>query len=62
MYHLDPVGRYVPSSLDVSRAAAERHAITSALRDRDRDRMPARPLSRLHRPHTWVKVLVARLS
>jgi hypothetical protein len=33
MYHLDPVGRLVPSSLDVSRAASARHAHVAALRE-----------------------------
>ena len=33
MSHLDPVGRLAPSSLDVSRAAAVRHAHVSALHE-----------------------------
>lgn len=32
MHHLDPVGRFAPSSLDLSRAAAERHAHLAAAR------------------------------
>ena len=32
MSHLDPVGRYVTDTLDLSRAAATRHAHVSALR------------------------------
>lgn len=32
MYQLDPTGRLAPSSLDVSRAAAIRHAHLSILR------------------------------
>ena len=50
MHHLDPVGRYVPSSLDVSRAAAERHPVLSALRERDLARTP--PVARLPPPAT----------
>jgi hypothetical protein len=58
MYHLDPVGRFVPSSLDVSRAAAERHALTQAMRERDD--APTRPLrtARRRRPQEWLRVMV----
>ena len=34
MNHLDPVGRYLPSSLDVSRAAARRHELLAGVRAR----------------------------
>jgi hypothetical protein len=58
MHRLDPVGRFTPSSLDVSRAAAVRHAHLSALREpygRTRDDSP--------RPRrAWFHVVVARLS
>lgn len=61
MHHLDTVGRYVPSSLDVSRAAAERHRVLSALRERDP--APTPPVAGLrHRPRAWVHLVVARLS
>jgi hypothetical protein len=60
LHHLDPVGRFVPSSLDVSRAAAERHAITTAVRERGE--MQCRYLDRLRRPRDRFRALVARLS
>ena len=56
---------YVPSSLDVSRAAAERHAITSALQERGRPRTalpnprPAATLASAHgepSPNRWRSV------
>jgi hypothetical protein len=58
MYHLDPVGRFVPSSLDVSRAAAERHALIQAIRERDD--APTHPLRtvRRRRPQEWLRALV----
>ena len=44
MHQLDPVGRFAPSSLDLSRAAAERHAHLAALREgRPRVRLAPRP-------------------
>ena len=58
MYHLDPFGRLNPSSLDLSRAAAERHAHLQAIRERDD--APTHPLraARRRRPQEWLRALV----
>lgn len=58
MKHLDAVGRLAPSSLDVSRAAAARHAHLSALR-------APHGLPRADSPRPdrgWFHVVIARLS
>jgi hypothetical protein len=60
LHHLDPVGRFVPSSLDVSRAAAERHAIKAAVRERGRTR--CRYLDPIRRPRDRFRALVAGLA
>ena len=58
MYKLDPVGRLMPSSLDVSRAAAERHDHLEGLRRfSERSPRPARRDRRL-RPPEWLRILV----
>ena len=58
MYTLDPVGRLTPSSLDVSRAAAERHAHLEGLRQfSERSTRPARRARRL-RPQEWLRIMV----
>ena len=55
MYHLDPVGRLAPTSLDVSRAAAVRHAHVSALREQ------AEPAT-THHAHVRMTQVPARMS
>ena len=58
MYQLDPVGRLTPSILDVSRAAAERHAVDEALRGGHET--PARSTRRVRRrrPQEWLRAMV----
>ena len=57
MYHLDPVGRLTPRSIDVSRAAAVRHAHVSALGEPvDRPRIDVRG-----RRLGWFHLVAARL-
>ncbi|HET6967450.1 MAG TPA: hypothetical protein VFI44_04185 [Ornithinibacter sp.] len=58
MNQLDPVGRLTPSSVDLSRAAAARHAHLSALRaPHGRPRTGSAASSR-----GWLHVVVARIS
>lgn len=58
MYHLDQVGRLEPSTLDVSRAAARRHELASALRE-SRFPAPGAPPAR-PRPR-WLRVVACWL-
>ena len=51
MPSIDPFGRLAPSSLDLSRAAAVRHAHLAALRDRDVSRTPQQLRRRWPWPH-----------
>jgi hypothetical protein len=58
MHHLDTVGRWAPSSLDVSRAAAQRHHHMSALQQRGRPRTALRTPGQ---PRRWFRLTVNRL-
>jgi len=53
MFHLDAVGRHVPDTLELSRAAATRHAHVSALRKHPQ-KPPRDPTRRRRR---WMGVL-----
>jgi hypothetical protein len=52
MHPLHPAGAYTPNSLDLSRAAARRHAHLDAVR--------ANPTPKPHRRWRWLGGLVAR--
>ena len=52
MHPLHPAGAFTPNSLDLSRAAARRHAHLDAVR--------ANPTPNPHRRLRWLRALVAR--
>lgn len=56
MYQFDAVGRLTPTSRELSRLAAERHAHLEALGLRYPETPPAR--TRRRRPQEWLRVMV----
>ena len=57
MYQFDAVGRLTPTSYELSRAAATRHAHLEGLRQRA-ESAPRRPRRRRLRPQEWLRVMV----